>query len=382
MCTQGWRDFEWKYKDMIYLPEHGFTVSGRVERLFSRKPLKNSSVIVLALTDEDEVIASIPTDSSGRFRLEDIDFSDKVNLILSATGEKGNLQGKLMLDPFFYLPEKIEWHFPQTYMTLKENILANNNSIKAEEAYELKQAIKKKYTLTDTILLGEVKVISQAEQAARISYITQKTAVGIPDNVITVTSQMENCIDILEIIRSRVSGVRVITANSPGESGIRIRGSSLEPLFMLDGVIVLYDMINTIPISWIEKIEILKSGGIATALGEKGIPETNGVISVITKPADKRVSGKQVFHSVNTIISGYNAPRLFYSPNYHSESEPSIKPDIRATLFWNPDIRITSDNECIINYYNDDNSTDIRIVVEGMTLSGIPVTGMTEYKVE
>jgi hypothetical protein len=193
---------------------------------------------------------------------------------------------------------------------------------------------------------------------------------------------MENYINIPDIIRNRVSGVNVVTALSPGESGIRIRGSSLEPLFMLDGVIVPYDMINTIPISWIEKIEILKSGGIATALGDHGIPETNGVISVITKPADKRVSGKQVFHSVNTIISGYNAPRLFYSPNYHSESEPAMKPDIRATLFWNPDTRITRDNECIINYYNDDNSSDVRIVVEGMTLSGIPVTGMTEYKVE
>ena len=33
LLTQGWRDFEWKYKELKYLPESGFTISGRVEKI-------------------------------------------------------------------------------------------------------------------------------------------------------------------------------------------------------------------------------------------------------------------------------------------------------------------------------------------------------------
>ena len=86
-----------------------------------------------------------------------------------------------------------------------------------------------------------------------------------------------------------------------------------------------------------------------------------------------------VFHSVNRIVKGYDAPRIFYSPDYSSASTPDL-PDVRSTLFWNPDVTVI-DNETI-DYYNADNKGNVMIIIECITSDGIPVTGKSEYKVE
>ena len=44
LLTQGWRDFQWKYKTTIFPPENGFTISGRVRKKFTDKAIINSMV--------------------------------------------------------------------------------------------------------------------------------------------------------------------------------------------------------------------------------------------------------------------------------------------------------------------------------------------------
>ena len=156
---------------------------------------------------------------------------------------------------------------------------------------------------------------------------------------------------------------------------------------MLDGITVPFDMVATFPIKWIDRIEVLKSGGIATSFevqkNNKGTiedePKYNGVISIISKPDEKRDEKMPIYHSVNRIIKGYDVPKIFYSPDYSSASTPGM-PDLRSTLIWNPDVTVIENAS--IDYYNADNKGNVMIVVEGITSDGIPVTGKIEYKVE
>ena len=89
-----------------------------------------------------------------------------------------------------------------------------------------------------------------------------------------------------------------------------------------------------------------------------------------------------VFHSVNVNISGFNEPRIFYSPKHHTKLESDYKPDLRTTLFWEPNIKVENNKEVLLNYYNADNPSKVKVIVEGITTSGIPVTGKTEYEVK
>jgi hypothetical protein len=105
------------------------------------------------------------------------------------------------------------------------------------------------------------------------------------------------------------------------------------------------------------------------------------VISVISRHGPSLSPEIPVFHSVNFKFSGYNEPRIFYSPKHSSPLEIDHKPDLRTTLYWDPNIKINNNQDVFVRYFNGDNSSVIKIVVEGITSSGIPVTGSTEYEV-
>jgi hypothetical protein len=388
LCTQGWRDFEWKYRYPEYLPENGFNITGRVEKLFSRKPLKNSIVTALIISDGNRLMLTSPTDSSGSFQFEGLDFTGNVKIIASVTDDKEKLQGYLILNDYNYPPAEITNHELSSEYLIQDQ--ARENAISnIEKDYEIKSSIIKKYTLSDTIMLGGVEIFSRQKNETQINYQTQRIAVGIPDNIIKMTPQLQKKSDFRDILIGRVAGLTIsyqsasLLQSDNEPSGIRIRGSTLEPLFLLDGFKVEWVEIKSLPLSWIDRIEILKSGGIATTMYAEGQNQYNGVISVITKPHDERKEeNNPVFHSVNKTISGFNAPRIFYSPDYSADSEDAVRPDLRSTLFWKPDI-VASDNDAIVlKYFNADNTGKITIIIEGITSSGIPVTAKAEYTIE
>jgi hypothetical protein len=62
-----------------------------------------------------------------------------------------------------------------------------------------------------------------------------------------------------------------------------------------------------------------------------------------------------------------------------SNSHPN--PDLRYTLLWNPEINLDSNKEIILNYFNGDNASIIRIIAEGITKDGIPITGTAKYEI-
>ena len=111
-----------------------------------------------------------------------------------------------------------------------------------------------------------------------------------------------------------------------------------------------------------------------------GFRGSYGVINLITKSGDWAYV--PVKYSSNTSISGYNASRVFYSPQHLSDSNSSYEPDLRSTLLWEPDINLDGNKEVILKYYNGDNSSLIQIIVEGITTSGIPITGKAEYEIK
>jgi hypothetical protein len=104
------------------------------------------------------------------------------------------------------------------------------------------------------------------------------------------------------------------------------------------------------------------------------------VISIITKTGGE-LEYVQVGYSANIMISGYDSSRVFYSPRHLPDSDPKYNPDIRTTLYWHPDISLQNNKPQVLNYFNADNSSKIRVIAEGITEDGIPVTCRTEYEV-
>ena len=148
---------------------------------------------------------------------------------------------------------------------------------------------------------------------------------------------------------------------------------------MLDGVEVGWEGIESIPINWIARVDYVKPRNAELIWGVRGM---KGVVSVVLKPDLFDNYTDIVYHSVNKSFTGFSEPRIFYSPKHHTSLESDYKPDLRNTLFWDPDINLGQGKDTTIVFYNSDNPGTIQIRAEGITGNGIPVTGTAEYRVK
>ena len=386
LLTQGWRDFKWKYKEIRYPAEAGFSISGRVRKLFADEPLLNTKVSIAIFKSRTPLIRIVPTDSSGRFYLEGIDITGNAKLILSATGDKGRLQGMLQLDSLRYLPAIVyDTIIPQGksqkdgktnlfgHITLNDTIIKDNLASYIQYA-EIKNSIQKRYKLSDTINPGEVTITAERQETFESAESRSRHyLMATPDASLIVTPELHIYSNTYKLIRSKM-----------GHS----MGLIERPIFVIDGVKVSAEAFMSVPVSFIERIDVLNTRASMAIFGANQenpnhqILTADGVFSITTRTGPPLESNNTVFHSENVTFSGYNEPRIFYSPKHHSKLESDYKPDLRTTLFWEPDIEIENNKDIFLNYFNADNPSKVKVIVEGITSTGIPVTGTAEYEVK
>ncbi len=376
LLTQGWRDFTWKYDTTYFPPENGFTVSGKLRKGNKSEPIVDSRVSIGIFGNKSALMKTIPVDSIGRFKLTGIEMTGDATLIATGIGKKDQPEGLLTLDSVNYSPAKV------TDSLFIVSVIPESDQTKLKSYYKINEAIRKKYKLSDTITIGEVNIISERHkdpQTVKIESSRQKYM--HPDAEVIITPQLQSYPYVGDILRGHVAGVSV-TGNCP-DCRIAIRGMGSinengNPLVLIDGNEYSYENWSNMPIFEIDRIDVLKTVAATNIFGFKGY---GGVINLITKAGGMPAGYKPVEYSARHKLSGYNASRIFYSPQHLPDSNSDLNPDLRSTLFWKPDINLEGTNEVILNYYNGDNSSLIRIIAEGITSTGIPVTGKAEYEV-
>ncbi|MEI6049689.1 MAG: TonB-dependent receptor plug domain-containing protein [Bacteroidota bacterium] len=382
--TQGWRDFTWKYDSIYFPPENGFMVSGSLRKDNKNKPIVDSRVSIGIFGSTSTLMRTVPLDSTGRFKLSGIDMTGEAKLIVTGIGKNDHLEGVLTLDSAIYNPAEISDKLSAV------SILSENNKSKLKSYYKISEAIKKKYKLSDTITIGEVNIVSERHKDPQtVKVESSRSIYAKPDAELIVSEQMGGYRNVPELMRGKIPGVEVIGPDIKGDYKISIRGAfsfkgPTLPLVLIDGNQATFEDLLLMPVSDIDRIDVLKlvsSTVIFGLRGDKNGQAANGVINLITKAGGVTDVYKPVKYSANLKISGYSISRIFYSPHHLPDSNSDFKPDLRSTLYWKPDINLEGTNEVILNYYNGDNSSLIRIIAEGITSTGIPVTGKAEYEV-
>jgi hypothetical protein len=375
--TQGWRDFAWKYDTIYFPPENGFTISGRLRKFYKNRPIEGSRISIGIFGTKNNILTTIPVDSIGRFKLSGIDLNGEARIVASGIDQENRMKVSPILDSVPYIPAKVGDSLSVV------STLANINQSKLRSNYSINESISNKYKLSDTISIGEVNIISERHKDPQtIKVESSRSKYTHPEGELIITDQMLYYANAFEVLRGKIPGV-VVIGSEPNYS-FRIRGlntlfGNKDPLFLVDGHESTLENIITIPVNYIDRIDVLKSGGECAIFGVRG---TNGVINIILKTGGGVYKYTPLTYSANIRFSGYNTPRIFYSPTHLNDSNSDYNPDLRSTLYWKPDINLESTKEVILNYYNGDNSSLIRIIAEGITTTGIPVTGKAEYEVK
>jgi hypothetical protein len=177
--------------------------------------------------------------------------------------------------------------------------------------------------------------------------------------------------NVFEYLQGRVAGLTILQNLGTGEFIISIRGD--RALILLDGMETDPIMLESVPMSIIDKIDVIKQG--------VGIKSAGGIISVYTKRGENAPPPK-IYNSINKTVMGFYNARVFYAPTYKTPIIGEAKPDIRSTVFWQPTIVTDKDGIATVSYFNDDKRKYVTIIVEGIADRNIPIVVRSSYMVE
>jgi hypothetical protein len=313
--------------------------------------------MTLALINKKHMnIFNASTDSVGGFKFENIMFSGKTNMFLNSRNEKGKFRGEILVNPIEQAPfpvpvvnEPIDW--TKTTQMVVDNVF-------------------KKYTafgIKPENILKEVSIVAKKKSQ-------KPTLYGIPDNSYTPDESVATFTDIFDLIAQKIPGVI-----SDGDS-VRFMRFDGAPLFLLNGITAFKTEIDFIQPSDVEKIDAIRGAQATMLYGQEA---ANGIIAVYTKPGAKTTAEKGGFHSIKKEMEGFYTARVFYSPNPEKPNlELDDKASVRNTLYWNPFVRPDTTGNANLSYYNTKVETKVKVALEGITASGIPVVKTTYYTIK
>jgi hypothetical protein len=170
--------------------------------------------------------------------------------------------------------------------------------------------------------------------------------------------------DIFFYLRQMVPGLELKYNN--GYPVLHWRQST--PTLFVDEVGMRADLVADIPISDIAYVKVFYPPFL---LGGAINPRAGAIAIYTKKGADiKPFPTKGLNYK---LVEGYDAERQFYSPDYSVDptGQAAFLPDIRPTLYWNPYVLTDAATHSVrVEFYNNDVSTKLRIIVEGMNADG------------
>jgi TonB-dependent SusC/RagA subfamily outer membrane receptor len=337
MLTHGYRKFEWKqvltdtYPPLAWQPEKNLQITGVAKSLFG-KPLDKASVALICF--EPKFLNNTVSDDKGKFQFNNLAFTDSVKFVLQAVNAKGKNTTQLI-----YNAEKPK---PTVSMLLTDSdipsIYLENNEKQQEELNKLG--------------LGTGRVLKEVKIKAKKEPVITNPRYGMPDKVI--------------------SGDKILYGGS-----LSVRLSSLihfngPMLIVWNGIEMPRDFnIDEIGTGSIESIEVYTN---------QYEPGYSGVLSINT------AFGLQVKDMIATgilpiTVQGYYKAREFYSPKYESNT-PIPQPDLRSTIYWQPELTTDKDGHASFDYYNADGKSNYRVVIEGIDDKGNIGRQVYRYRVD
>ncbi|QHS55415.1 TonB-dependent receptor [Mucilaginibacter sp. 14171R-50] len=369
MLTQGYHRYEWRdimsdnQPEPRYAPQSNFTISGRVTTQ-SGSPVVGGKVELINFDDGLLKLDTL-TDSNGRFAFHDILFVDSIKFLIQARTAKNKRNVLITMDSIPAPTTRNFKNIADFTLNTVSDIAAYAQSSKALYYEQMKYGLG-----NHVISLREVQI---REKRNALKHSSNLNGPGNADQVFLAKDFYTlGCPQLADCLQGRLLGV-VFRNGIPYST--RSRGPML---VVVDGIYASPDLINTLVVSDIQSIEVLRNIGSYAIYGSRG---GNGVLVITTKRGDEPTYYPKTFGSGIKPYApkGIYRARTFYSPKYDVKNRQTLA-DLRTTIFWKPDI-VTGDGKASLDYYNAGKGT-YRVVIEGVDSQGNIGRQVFRYKVE
>ncbi len=349
MLTQGWKRF--RFDELIHnrleKPQHflelGQTISGKYERTLLGK---NKGVRITAFAVDPFVLSETESDENGRFIFDELDFPDSTIFTIQS-----QRYTKISHEPagFFKLDEEVfpafsAKGFPVPPRKTRSGAFASN----ARERVYFEGDGK-------MIVLDELVVTASDESA--------------DDNVnYGISSKVVNADELEKGFQGQMADyvVRTLPGVFEQNKNIYVRGEQTPAEIYLDEMETDLDMLSTIGSEEIANV-VLITGPTAAIYSRSG--GMGGVIKIEMKDPSQSYRGLTGVEKIMPL--GYQKPVDFYVPKYEIDSVRLAKqPDMRTTIYWNPDIKVDSTGSATVKFFTADPNTRYTYILEGLTNRG------------
>jgi len=368
MMTNGWRKINWeKLREGVgpqlkYMPETEYmSLKGSV---FGIKPgmVKDQQLnFVLAAKDSSKSLQFAAIDANGNFEQPGIFFYDTVK-VYYGFNNNSKLSGATQVKIENGLLKKENGakinlgSIPPVWGGIDSMAIVRMNFYLSEQ--------EKLRKLMASTSLAEVVVKTRTKSKLEILDETYSTGLfsGMNGYSFDLTDGTVAALDIFTFLQGRVAGLQV-TGSGPSAS-LTWRGGV--PDIYLNELRSDIPMVANIPVADIAYLKVFRPPFFGTGAGGG-----SGAIVIYTKKGGSTSKGSQNVKGLeSTILSGYSIFKEFYNPTY-DKSAAAFQPDTRNTLYWNPYIMTNKRSPRYqVEFYNNDVSTKLKIVLEGFNASG------------
>ncbi|PKK36412.1 hypothetical protein BWI96_11160 [Siphonobacter sp. SORGH_AS_0500] len=377
LMTQGWRRFVWKQVNAgealptPHLIERGFSLEGKVTRPRGQIIEKKSIAVTLLMRrpNQETLIRVESAEADGSYGFHQLSFGDSTRVMIQAVAGKNDRNVSVTLNPF-----------PQPTVRITKTPF-QSVEMKADEFMEYLNRANQSLDIARQLRLNKAKLLKEITvKAKKVKESDSRKIYGTPDNTVKFDDMnTAGAISIFQVLQGRVPGM--VVTGSGFNYTVQIRGAAnfngaVEPLFVLDGMPVDKEIVNSINPRDVDYVDVLK-GAAAAIYGSRG---GGGVVSILTKrgsssydPSKEVVPGQLI-----RTINGYAKIREFYSPDYSQDNPENYRPDYRPTLYWNPRIKTDENGKATVTFWNSDHETHIQARLEGTSGDGrVGTTRMT-----
>ncbi|NJO90931.1 MAG: TonB-dependent receptor plug domain-containing protein [Chloroflexia bacterium] len=384
-----------------YFPDQMDVISGRIVDRRTRKGVEATVWLTNGEAESDGRSAHLKTTEQGYFTFFNVNPNSIVYLFAQSKEAKAeNLE--ILTDTELKTNETDFGHYVKdipgeviigklelnNQKKERKGLNQNQNNIKSAE-----QLIDDEVGIAD---IGGLSMDSEdvgLDECVVVGYGIARVKKGLSGSVVVVEAEEVLNANILGALEGQVAGVQIInqTPGAADKFNIRIRGANTiannsEPLYVIDGVPVLFDQrqnannFSFIDPEDISSITVLKD---AQAQSLYGMRAANGVIIINTK--------KKRFNQYSTKEKDLKSPyvsKIIYptKPNFSKRrrfdaylqgiKNEASRSDFRSTLFWEPLIETNSLGEATVRFKNSDEVSSFKIIAEGIAVNGAP--GRTE----
>lgn len=368
MMIQGWSRYTWneilKHPNQAgYYSTYLMQLKGTATDEKSGKPEKGGSVSLLLEDESGETKTyALDVDNNGNFTLDSLFFSGKGKVFYEYHAGNGKAKAANVTVTQLSRPGELQ-PAPQTALVVFPRAAAKSMIVKKTTALPTDEEVPAEKELEGVVLTSTRKRPSDLVNEKYATGFFQSMGKIVHDNINQpVNNGSQSVVNFIEqsIRTIRLDGQRFVNSKNM----TLVTGKNWEVGVLLNESPNNVANIRPIRMSEVALIKFYEAGfpGVSTTT-------PGGAVAIYLKEGGTEKTDRTQENEKYFEINGYAVVKEFFHPDY-SQAQPEEK-DTRTTLYWNPALLLSPENPAAdINFYNNDVSKKLRIVVEGFDSRG------------